>query len=341
MYDISDDFAILLLLFSLFVTFLLVYPACFQKDAHWSHFIRWLLVPWIPYLYLSSIRFFHKQLFANVEFYVFGSLWVVMLCGLFSTIDRLFLGNPKDYRGRAFVCIFLVVISYIMLQPTLIHPTWMAGETQCRSNLKSLGLAVYNYHDGTFMFPMRMPTSEKNEMSWRVEILPYVEDNPIFNRYRQDQAWDSEANQPVSSMLLSVYQCPLAAKQRRGKNQPFGITDYAALVGEETMAPPGKRLAAKDVTDGTSNTIAIVEAVGRGIRWAEPKDVYVPFAQMSIKAADTNEDLINPLISSAHPGGGLVMLADGTVRRLSTNIDPAVLKALTTPSGGEAIHDDY
>jgi prepilin-type processing-associated H-X9-DG protein len=140
---------------------------------------------------------------------------------------------------------------------------------------------------------------------------------------------------------MPLYECPTARKQRTIAEDDFGLTDYAALVGEEAAFPLERGIKARDFADGTSNTLMVVEAVGTGIRWAEPRDIYVPFANMIIRSQKSHQDQLNPLISSAHTGGGHVLMADGTVRFISSSVSPEILKQLTTRAAGDVVSDDF
>jgi prepilin-type processing-associated H-X9-DG protein len=86
-----------------------------------------------------------------------------------------------------------------------------------------------------------------------------------------------------------------------------------------------------DITDGASNTIAVIETYGLGIRWYEPRDLRVD--EMSFKINDP--EYVG--IASRHPGGVDVALADGSVRFLPENTDPRAVEAMTTINGGEDV----
>lgn len=92
-----------------------------------------------------------------------------------------------------------------------------------------------------------------------------------------------------------------------------------------------------EMTDGTSNTLAVVEAAGLNIVWTEPRDSKVSHSNLGINLTGPTPTESSALISAWHRGGGHVLMADGAARILSHNIDPAVLKALTTVNGNDSI----
>ena len=101
------------------------------------------------------------------------------------------------------------------------------------------------------------------------------------------------------------------------------------VVGDHTVGgKPNEKVDFSKITDGTSNTIAVVEVTGLGINWEEPKDITV---DELIRLVAT------PGKTSRHPGGFNVALADGSVRFISNTIDPEVLRNLLMRDDGHAL----
>jgi hypothetical protein len=91
----------------------------------------------------------------------------------------------------------------------------------------------------------------------------------------------------------------------------------------------------KTVTDGTSNTIAVVEACGHPVVWTEPRDIDLDQQAVGVNLPGEQPGRSRGVVSSYHHAGGHVGLADGSVRFVSEQIDPNVLRALLTATGGE------
>jgi beta-lactamase regulating signal transducer with metallopeptidase domain len=207
-----------------------------------------------------------------------------------------------------------------VLTPAVFSARQAAQRTQAANNLKQLMLALHNYHDvtGHFPPPVVIGPDGKTPHSWRVEILPYVEGQQLYQRYRMDQPWDSEANKKILDEMPVVFRSPSA--------DAASNTSYFALVGPTTALGPrdGKGTAIPEMTDGTSNTIALVETK-RAVPWTKPDDIdYDPSKPM-------------PKLGGLHDGGFLAGFADGSVRFVANTVDEQVLRAMITKAGGELV----
>ncbi|MFH1923215.1 MAG: DUF1559 domain-containing protein, partial [Planctomycetota bacterium] len=136
----------------------------------------------------------------------------------------------------------------------------------CANNLKQIGLALHNYHDDHGCFPPAYIADEDGRPmhSWRVLILPYMEQGPLYDQYRFDEPWDGPNNRQLANIPVRYYACP-----RPGK-QPSTTTNYVAIVGPDTAWPESNTTTVGDFTDGTSNTLLVVEVANSGIHWMEP-----------------------------------------------------------------------
>jgi len=203
----------------------------------------------------------------------------------------------------------------------------LARRTECDHTLKVIGLALHSYHGvhGSFPPPYVTDAQGKPLYSWRVLILPWLEERDLYNQWRLDEAWDSPRNRRLPEPG-NLYKCPAARR-----NAPY--TDYLAVVGPGMAWEAGKRLSEDDFTDGTSNTILVVEVRGSQIHWAEPVDLDGT-ASLKINAS---RDLS---IGSHHLGSVNVLLPDGNVRLLETleTRSEEEIKALLTRNGGEKVN---
>ena len=201
-----------------------------------------------------------------------------------------------------------------------------AARMSSANNLKQIGLAIHNYHDTFGHMPQDIVDKDgKPLLSWRVAILPFIEQDALYKRFKLDEPWDSENNKPLSQSMIKVFlapETPLPAKPE------FGLTSYRGISGPDAAFESGKKLKLTDFTDGLSNTVMVIET-DELVPWAKPGDF--PF--------DPKKDL--PKITA--PGGRnvfQVLMGDGSVRAISTSIAEKTLKAAFTRNGGEVVDLD-
>jgi hypothetical protein len=206
-----------------------------------------------------------------------------------------------------------------LLLPAVQKVREAAARAQSSNNLKQIALAMHNYHDAYQRFPAAaiVDKSGKPLLSWRVAILPYVEQEALYKQFRLDEPWDSEHNKKLIPLMPKLYADPRLPPEN-------GKTIYKVIVGKggdlfTAFGPTeGRRLAA--IPDGTANTVLAV-AAGESVEWTKPEDI--PY--------DPN----GPLPDLSRPGPVLLAaFCDGSVRALG-KIDENTLRAMITANGGE------
>jgi hypothetical protein len=159
--------------------------------------------------------------------------------------------------------------------------------------------------------------------SWRVLILPYLEQKALYDSYHFDEPWDSPNNAKLERQIGNVY-------LRSGlESDRAETTSFVAVVGPQT-AWPGSRTTSKDLRDGSHHTLMVVEVPDGLFRWMEPKDL--AFGHMCFRINDGSKQGLGSRL-----GGARVVAADGSVRTLPDGLAPEVLKALLTASAGDSI----
>lgn len=160
--------------------------------------------------------------------------------------------------------------------------------------------------------------------SWRILLLPYIEGLEVYKRYKFDEPWDGPNNSQLADRMPRTFAFPDTHKEGRH------VANYLAVVGPETLWPGAKPSRGKP-TDGTSNTILLVENHGLDVHWMEPRDLSL--AEMSFELQHPNG------VSSRYRTPAVVM-ADCTVRSLNPGMmDPPALRAMLTANGGEKLTD--
>lgn len=203
----------------------------------------------------------------------------------------------------------------------------------CVNNEKQMALALHNYasaHKNKFPPAFTTDKNGKPLLSWRVLILPYLEQDALFKEFHQDEPWDSPHNKALIARMPVTYRCPLqtVGSAREGK------TRYVGLRGPNTIFRGAQEVGLRDITDGTSNTIFFLDAGdAHAVVWTKPDDLDLPADEAAMKA-----------VLGAHPTsrghGTNFAFADGAVHFLSEGIKFATFRALATFSGGEVISSD-
>lgn len=202
-----------------------------------------------------------------------------------------------------------------------ITQTRQASErSQSANNLKQIGLAFHNFYETYRQFPNSTKSpdpSHKHPVSWRVMILPYIEQIELYQAYRFDEPWDGPNNMKLLAKMPKIYRHPDAAIDSTESN-------YAILVGNETIFPPNKALKFAEITDGTSNTIMVVESK-KSIPWTKPEDI------------EYAKDKPVPSMGGFSESGFNAAFADGSVRFLAKTLNESLLRSMITARGGEII----
>lgn len=220
-----------------------------------------------------------------------------------------------------------------------------ARRRQLPIHLKQIAIAAHNFYDMLGRLPGPAITDEQGQplISWRVQLLPLLDQIDLYNEFRLDEPWDSEHNRKLIDRMPSVFQIPgqKADPQRMtcfvaplGKETVWGVaegrrardTTNGTINGETitfVVDTEGRRF--RDITDGMSNTILLVEVDDdHAVIWTKPDDYEYDPKQPKAKLGGHFE------------GGFYALLADGSVHFFSlTEIPDATLRAMFTYAGGE------
>jgi hypothetical protein len=200
------------------------------------------------------------------------------------------------------------------------------NRTQSTNNLKQIALALHNYAavNGNKLPCDVLDGAGKPLLSWRVLILPYIEQQNLYMKFKLDEPWDSKNNRPLAEIIPKTFISP------RVKVKGKGYTVYQIFSGPGALWDKGKtKYTIGTIPDGTSNTIFAVEA-GKAVPWSKPADI--PF------------DKDKKVAEFGKPYGGKPMCAimDGSVRMLDLKkISEKTLKYAIMPDDGMPLGSDW
>ncbi|QDT40081.1 hypothetical protein Pan241w_01340 [Gimesia alba] len=313
-----------------------------------------LVIGWTSYI---------TRTLPGVTISVERTTWFLVAFGLFTW--GVHLGGKKWYRqkqiaesapvwrGRwtfslAAICFLLGLSGICVISMT--HQTWwmVTGEPEtfvarnfrfpfmvysCREaarrstskyNLKLIGLGMHNYHEAYGQLPVGGSFSQAGQPqhSWVTRLLPYLDQAALYDQINFHQPWTSEDNRQHFQTKLNALLNPGIASDDDREYQP---AHYAA---NSRVLNVNSGMNFKEITDGVSNTILAGEIKSNIKAWGDPTNFRDP-------ARGINQSPHG--FGGPFKGGANMLMIDGSVRFISEDIDPTILKALSTPNGGEAV----
>ena len=248
-------------------------------------------------------------------------------------------------KGMAVTGLVLSVLSFVFILPIavmagLLFPAVSRVQTakermQDANNLRQMGIAMQFHHETYGTYPRAAAFQDGNGkplLSWRVALLPFIEQGSLYNQFRLDEPWDSPNNKALLPLMPKVYALP------NDPNPGAGMTHYQVFVGPGSAFEPRKLQQGQplpgqkapgwkvtDFTDGTSNTILIATSA-TPVPWTKPDDM--PF--------DPQGPL--PQLGRYLGSGHNVAFADGSVRLMPYDLPDPSLRAAITRNGGEVVN---
>ena len=185
-------------------------------------------------------------------------------------------------------------------------------------------MAVANYHEAKGRYPPPYVTGPDGRPwhSWRVLILPYIEQSELYKEYRFEEPWDGPNNRALAGRMPRLF--VFHGWERPGNT----TTNYLAVVGEDTAWPGSNAVTASDVKDGLGTTVMLVENRGAEVHWMEPRDLSLAKMDLAVNSPAG--------VSSPYDDPAVVML-DGSLHRLRPALQQKALRALLTIRGGERL----
>jgi prepilin-type N-terminal cleavage/methylation domain-containing protein/prepilin-type processing-associated H-X9-DG protein len=290
------------------------------------------------------------------------------------------------------VVIAIIAILIGLLLPAVQKVREAAARTQCQNNLKQFGLAFHNYESNYGHFPQSRPLDNVgNRMAWTILVLDYVEQGNLARLYDKNVAWHSGPNAVMGQQRIPLFMCPSAPgfprraaagtktaidgltmgpldyivmhRLRHRFYTANGLTNPGGTIDHDGALALNSPTRIQSITDGTSNTMMVMEDGGRpnwfvlgrdqnsllprpeGFGWTDPDG-----ASGSMDGTDALTGAINGSSGtgrcimncnndsepySFHINGMNVCMADGSVRFLRSSISAATFAALSTINAGD------
>jgi hypothetical protein len=221
-------------------------------------------------------------------------------------------------------------IAVALLLPAVQAAREAARRMESANNIKQQVLGLMNYHDTFLYLPAAYSTDKDKKplLSWRVHILPFIEQRPLYDQFKLDEPWDSEHNKKLIEKMPKTYRSPNSSA-KPGMTTYLGVGGPRGIMMKRDNPKAGAEgLTYAAITDGTANTLMIVEANDdAAVIWTKPEE-FVPDAK------DPTKNLLG-----VRPGGFLAGYCDGHVQLIMNQIDPKVLMYLFERDDGNAIPD--
>ena len=258
----------------------------------------------------------------------FGSEAIVLAAVILAFWTYVFSRRSRP-RGLLEACILLPLL-FCLLTMHLPVDRHSRRRSSCNNNLKNVALALQAYHDVYGEFPPAYIADENGKPmhSWRVLILPYLENRNLYDKYRFDEPWDGPRNRQLLHKIWGDYfVCPSDPRAADGQRK---WTSYVAVVGPRTVWPGARSRKMSEIPDGTSNAVMVIEDQSDQIAWMEPRDLEFDEALRRFTSSDPqpvglhrSEDFFFEYYKGRH-----VACVDGSVHFVYCGVKPDVWSAL-------------
>lgn len=245
--------------------------------------------------------------------------------------DSLVIKIEQTDNGNAAMNVAIIGVLVALLLPAVQQARSAARRASSTNNLKQIALAFHNFHDTFLGLPPQAITDKEGKklLSWRVAILPFIEQKGLFDKFHLDEPWDSEHNRKLIAEMPAIYSNP-------NSTAPQGYTNYVVPLGkgmafeEPGPLPEGRTFGQgtkfSSFTDGMSNTIFCVENNNdAAVIWTQPSDLEVDLTNVW-------QDL-----GKSQVGGFNAAFADGSVRFISDKASEKLLQLMFQRNDGQVL----
>jgi len=230
-------------------------------------------------------------------------------------------GWKNGFTITRFVVVAVFGILLFMLLPPSQRTSGGHRRTQCLNQIRQVALAMINYeNENRHFLPAYIADENGKPMhSWRVLLLPYLNQDELYQRYSMDEPWDGPNKSKLHDEIAHLYRCPKSDSRAHG-------SVYALITGEGTAFDGDKTINYQDLSDGYANTILMVEIFDPDFHWMKPQDI--PIEQFLESTAQQTAN---------HSGNRNIATFGGATYSISTDTPKQALRKLVEIADGEVV----
>lgn len=190
------------------------------------------------------------------------------------------------------------------------------------NNMKQIMIAMHNHADTFTGLPAAAICDKAGKplLSWRVAILPFIDEENLYKQFKLDEPWDSKNNKPLIEKMPKIYVMP-------GEQDKAGFTRYRVFVGKDAAFDYKKQRGLAEIPDGTSNTGAVFESADPVI-WTKPDEMDFDMKKTTTKSLYFDKK-----------GKSIVAMFDGSVTKIDKKVLEKCLGILVCPNDGQVLPD--
>ncbi len=286
----------------------------------WKYFLGAYFVIFFPLFFLSLVLSFFDPLLSERFERLFAAISSTAVCVLF--IQYLLDIGSLRQRFSVFVALGICGLWYYAVFSSIGRAGESVKSNISKNNLRQVGLALHEFADSKWSLPPgEFTNTQESARSWLTDLLPYSEHSMLYFQLDLSKPWNHDVNGGVFRSNVDIFQSP--GVRMLADHKGYSFSHYAG----NQLAFGGKNgMAFNDFSDGTGSTFVAGEVEDHFRPWGDPDNIRHP--SVGIKSG--------PMSFGRFAGPyAILLMADGSAKSVSSQIDPKVFEALGTPNGGE------